>query len=796
MILRSTSHLLAAAALIVSQSAGSLTKPSSLDIPLPVAVAVGAWQFPMFATWAISPDGRILAYSLQEGTRIRESVFGVPDPYTRTGVPRNVQGCDIWLTDLHTGRTKNLTAQLDSSNWAPVWSSSGRDLAFFSDRGGSVHVWLWDRKSDHIRRVSSAIIHPDMVQKDAAYGMIPNWVDDDRKLLVPLLPQGVTVADADRFVSGYVVQHDGHTELAHTTIHVYVNDPKAVNNGATLARLQGYGGYSNGNLFDYALIDVSSGVVTRIVSHTTAVAVAVSDDRRYAVLMTQEGSARDAHDQSLYDLDVISFPSARHVLSIYRLPLSIGWPPSWQPRTDSFAYTTGAIYASLRSREYGQSGQTYLVSALTHRIRMITAGNHPDFGLYMKSTAWSPDGRRLYYVANNRIWIADVAQGIVNRLPTHLSQDVLAIVTSNSDQAAEHRDAIYVVLRDPQTKREGLASIDVGAGAVVATHIGDWAIGGYPGPLTAAAPDESSIAYAAEDATHPWDIWVIDASLQHARQLTVLNPLLDRYRYGRARLISWRLPDGSIDQGAIILPSDYIAGLRYPTIVYQYPASSKSNNLNDFGGDEGGVIWGNFQLYATRGYAVFLPDMTWKEQAEADLTNGHAMLWLNSMLDKLIATGISDPQRFGIEGFSHGGYSTIAFITQTHRFRAAIADSGFSSELSMYTEFSPNGNAFYVNETERGVGGTPWTRLHRFVAMSPFFKLDSVTTPILIVQGSDAQYVQEKEGDETFVALRRLNKEATYVIYEGEGHSRWSFSYLHELDYWTRAIDWYDKYLK
>jgi len=81
--------------------------------------------------------------------------------------------------------------------------------------------------------------------------------------------------------------------------------------------------------------------------------------------------------------------------------------------------------------------------------------------------------------------------------------------------------------------------------------------------------------------------------------------------------------------------------------------------------------------------------------------------------------------------------------------------------------------------------------------MSPFFKFDRIQTPVLIFQGSGALEVQQKEADETYVALRRLDKEVTYVVYDGgDGHARWKWTYPHLIDYWTRTIDWYDRHLK
>ena len=76
------------------------------------------------------------------------------------------------------------------------------------------------------------------------------------------------------------------------------------------------------------------------------------------------------------------------------------------------------------------------------------------------------------------------------------------------------------------------------------------------------------------------------------------------------------------------------------------------------------------------------------------------------------------------------------------------------------------------------------------------FYLDSVQTPVLIVHGAEDSVVPSFLGDEIFVGLRRLGKEVEYAKYEGEGHSQISWSYINQVDYLNRVIDWFDKHLK
>ena len=80
---------------------------------------------------------------------------------------------------------------------------------------------------------------------------------------------------------------------------------------------------------------------------------------------------------------------------------------------------------------------------------------------------------------------------------------------------------------------------------------------------------------------------------------------------------------------------------------------------------------------------------------------------------------------------------------------------------------------------------------------SPFFYFDRIQTPLLIVQGSRDTAVAPFLGDQIFVALRRLGKEAEYAMYDGEGHSpSQGWSYKHQVDLSYRIIRWLDDHLR
>jgi dipeptidyl aminopeptidase/acylaminoacyl peptidase len=68
-----------------------------------------------------------------------------------------------------------------------------------------------------------------------------------------------------------------------------------------------------------------------------------------------------------------------------------------------------------------------------------------------------------------------------------------------------------------------------------------------------------------------------------------------------------------------------------------------------------------------------------------------------------------------------------------------------------------------------------------------------VRTPLIIqVGGGDDEVVPWS--NEVFVGLRRLGREATYLRYEGEGHTLREVP--NQVDYWLRVLAFLDTHVK
>ena len=217
----------------------------------------------------------------------------------------------------------------------------------------------------------------------------------------------------------------------------------------------------------------------------------------------------------------------------------------------------------------------------------------------------------------------------------------------------------------------------------------------------------------------------------------------------------------------------------------------------------GGPAWANQPSFigdgAARrllesGYAIFLPNPRGSfGQGEAfTLANvrdfGHGDL-------RDILAGITavekvapvDEHRLGVMGWSYGGFMTMWTVTQTNRFRAAVAGAGISDWQSYYGE---NGiDAWMIPYFGASVYDDPAI----YAKSSPMTYIRRVHTPTLAVVGENDIECPAPQTQEFWHALHGLGVPTTAVIYRGEGH--WMHDPRHVEDYENRLVAWFDKYL-
>lgn len=143
---------------------------------------------------------------------------------------------------------------------------------------------------------------------------------------------------------------------------------------------------------------------------------------------------------------------------------------------------------------------------------------------------------------------------------------------------------------------------------------------------------------------------------------------------------------------------------------------------------------------------------------------GTVMPGVNAAIDQ----GFADPDRIAVMGQSYGSYCVLALITQTTRFKAAIITAAVLHPDLFADYLSSEGSTGYYEKGQGNMLGTIWEQHDRYFRNSPIFLFDRIQTPLMIGQGqNDGTLVAS---DVIFRALERLNKNAEYRLYEGEGH--------------------------
>lgn len=740
---------------------------------LPVESALGGHSFGELSSPEFSPYGKWLAYVVKDNDR---SVTADFTAWVRTGIPMWANGFSIWISDTETGETRDLTGA-KGNNWLPKWSPDGRYLAFLSDRDGNgqAKLWVWETDNNDLRKVSEVIMRTDQME----------WTPDARSILATVVPQGLSVpAYVSKVEAGAGDQTPAVNKAQGSTVTMYISNAIRENDKEAPApdawNLDVY-------LHDLVLVDIATGKISPVAQGQRIETYKLSPDGSSVAYTTPKRFEKPGSQQIVFDLWTVAVSTARSqaIASDIRLAYD-GAEFSWSPDSKLVSYHTG----------WTSVNDCYVVNSRGGMSRNITSFSPVESERYRLSVPlWDAHGQ-VYLLRDGALWRASPEQNRAVKVAEIVGRRILVIVSLSDNQlwTTDGEKSAVVLTRDDVGKQDGLYKVNLTTGeSVRLSESGQCYLCGNMHRPFAVAPNGKEMAYFVEDAQHEEDLWVSSPSFQSLRRLTCLNPQFDMYKLGAARLIDWLSDDGDRLRGALLLPSDYQEGKRYPLIAWVYGGGTLSDNFDRFGLGYSGPF--NFQLLATRGYAVFLPDSPQHEAtAMADLVKT-----VLPGVNKTIDLGIADPDHLAIMGQSNGGYSTLALITQTKRFRCAIEMDGMGDLIGDYGAMSRAGTALGTSILEHGqdaMGGPPWQFPQRFVDNSPIFYLDRVETPLFMVHGTEDATVPPFLGDEVFVGLRRLSKEVEYAKYQGEDHSAPYWSYANQLDLSTRMIAWFDKYLK
>ena len=397
--------------------------------------------------------------------------------------------------------------------------------------------------------------------------------------------------------------------------------------------------------------------------------------------------------------------------------------------------------------------------------------------------SWSPDGKWIAYLQGdetkysaysmNKLAIVPAVEGGQPRVLTaSLDRPVFGNIVWSSDS----RNLLFLVTDDRITYVGKVAA----TGGTV-----EKLISGLRVISNLSRRDDASLALLSTTPTEADEAYAFDNGA--LRRLTHQNDaLFAGLQLGTTEAFTSKSTDGTEVHGIVVKPASFAAGQKHPMILFIH-GGPNGQDAHSFSFDR--------QFLAANGYVVLSVNYRGSSGRGSDYQKAIFADWghkevmdLLGAVDHMIASGIADPNKLGIGGWSYGGILTDYTIATDSRFKAAISGAGSALQTSMY------GLDQYTRQYDNEIG-PPWKAQDSWIKISyPFFHADRIKTPTLFLGGEKDFNVPVAGGEQMYQALRSLGVDTQLVIYPGQFHNITTPSY--QRDRLERYVAWFNKYLK
>ena len=405
-------------------------------------------------------------------------------------------------------------------------------------------------------------------------------------------------------------------------------------------------------------------------------------------------------------------------------------------------------------------------------------------GLQIAVPRFSPDGKRIAFIGGlmsdqgstgGDIWVADAKGGDptdvtpnIDGTPTYLSWTGPDNIGFVEDRRGHTLLADYVVSTRTQDAVQDL---------------GETSVSGGPIKNAISISNQGLLAFIKSGHSMPPELWA--GPFAAPKQITHLNdgakpPI-------RTESVEWTsaVSTGSSEsfhvQGWLTYPVNYDHEKKYPIIVTVHGGPSAS----------AGARWGG-SVWPQLGYFEFAPNprgsfgqgekftaANIKDFGYGDLRD------ITSGLDALEARLPIDKTREGLTGWSYGGFMTMFGVTQTTRFRAAVAGAGISDWKSYYGE----------NSIDQWMvpffGATVYDDPAAYAKSSAIEFIKRVKTPTLVVVGDRDGECPAPQSFEFWHALRAEGVKTQLVVFPNEGHGFRDPAHIRDLE--AREVAWFNE---
>jgi len=303
--------------------------------------------------------------------------------------------------------------------------------------------------------------------------------------------------------------------------------------------------------------------------------------------------------------------------------------------------------------------------------------------------------------------------------------------------------------------------------------------------------EQSKLVYFHANMTDLGQVWVQDLATERSRKLTHVNENLLRSRdLGEIEEVWFKGAADNDLQGWILKPPDFDESKKYPSI------------LEIHGGPQ--AQYGNFFMHefyylAAHGYVVHFCNPRGGQGYGEEHTKAIWNNWGTVDYDDLMAwvgfvqqKPYIDPARMGVTGGSYGGYMTNWIIGHTDCFQAAVTQRSVSNLISMYGSSDFN----WSFQMELG-DEPPWENLENYWRQSPLKYIGNAKTPTLVIHSEQDLRCDMEQGEQIFVALKKLGVDTEMVRFPDEPHglSRGGRT-DRRIERLSHILRWFDRYLR
>ncbi|MBN2031241.1 S9 family peptidase [bacterium] len=406
---------------------------------------------------------------------------------------------------------------------------------------------------------------------------------------------------------------------------------------------------------------------------------------------------------------------------------------------------------------------------------------------YDSNPLYSPDGK----------WVAFVSSG--GSLEWMFLGDVYIISSdgSESKKLADTHDRAASLIEWAADSKHLFFTEDKGT----SLNIFSLSIDGKPakmitsgsGNFSSAALNKKTdlMSFVYETTDDPMEVYASAVSNFNMKRLSAANMDVPKPLMGKTELITWNSIDGKQIEGLLTYPVGYKEGRQYPLIlnVHGGPPMVYSQSFTGMAYDY------MIQTFAQNGYAIIRPNPRGSTGYGKDFRYANFRDWgygdyedLMAGVDKVIEMGIGHVDSLCIMGRSYGGYMTAFAVTRTNRFKAASVGAGISNLISFQTTTDiPDFMVAYM-------GGEFWDDYETFEKHSVMYRIENITTPTQIYHGAEDVKVPLTQGQELYVALKRLGVPTEMVVYPRTPHSPTGQpKFL--MDITPRILAWFDYHL-